>query len=329
MTSLVKVGIAGTGSYAPERVMTNEDFTKLVETSDQWIRERTGIRERRYAAPGQATGDMAKIAAQRAMQSAGVSPEDIDLIICGTVTPDSFFPSTACHLQHDLGCVKAGAFDLSAACTGFIYSLSAGWAFVRAGLQKNVLVIGAEKLSGALDFKDRTSCILFGDGAGAAVLRPSEGPGEILYTSLHALGGTDDIMSLPAGGSRMPASHETVDTGMHFLRIKGREVFKFAVTKMVEMVEECAAKCGVPVSKIATIIPHQVNLRILEYAAEKLNVPLDRMKINIDRYGNTSAASIPIALDEAVREGRVKRGDLVVMVAFGAGLTWGAAALRY
>ncbi|KAF0244956.1 MAG: 3-oxoacyl-acyl-carrier-protein synthase [Planctomycetota bacterium] len=329
MTPLLKVGIAGTGSYVPEKVMTNGDYAKFLDTSDEWIRERTGIRERRFAPDGMATSHMAENAAKKAMEAAKVAPEDIDLVICGTVTPDNMFPSTACHLQHRLGCVKAGAFDLSAACTGFIYSLSVGWNMVRTGSVRNVLVIGAEKLSTLLNMQDRTSCILFGDGAGAAVVRPSENASEILFSSLHSLGGTEDIMSLPAGGSAMPASHSSVDGKHHYLRIKGREVFKFAVTKMVEQVELCAEKCGVPVSKIATIIPHQVNLRILEYASEKLNFPLDRMMINIDRYGNTSAASVPIALDEAVRSGRVKRGDLVVMVAFGAGLTWGSVAVRY
>ncbi len=329
MTQHIKVGIAGTGSYVPEKVMTNDDYAKFLDTSDEWIRERTGIRERRFAPAGMATSHMAEAAARKAMAAANVAPEDIDMIVCGTVTPDNMFPSTACHLQHRLGCVKAGAFDLSAACTGFIYSLSVGWSLVKAGTVKNCLVIGAEKLSTLLNMTDRTSCILFGDGAGAAVVRAMDGPSEILFCSLHALGGTEDIMSLPAGGSAMPASHESVDGKYHYLRIKGREVFKFAVTKMVEQVELCAEKCGVPVSKIATIIPHQVNLRILEYASEKLNYPLDKMMINIDKYGNTSAASVPIALDEAVRSGRVKRGDLVVMVAFGAGLTWGSIALRY
>lgn len=329
MTQLLKVGIAGTGSYVPEKVMTNNDFTKYVDTSDEWIRERTGIRERRFAPEGMATSHMAEIAAKRAMEAANVAPEDIDLVIVGTVTPDNVFPTTACQLQRRLGCVRAGAFDLAAACSGFIYSTSVGWNMVRAGAARNALVIGAEKLSNLLNMKDRTSCILFGDGAGAAVIRPMEGPSEILFSSLHAIGDTEEVMILPAGGSRMPATKDTVEKEMHYLRIKGREVFKFAVSKMVEQVELCAEKCGVPVSKIATIIPHQVNLRILEYASEKLNIPLDRMMINIDKYGNTSAASVPIALDEAVRSGRVKRGDLVVMVAFGAGLTWGSVALRY
>ena len=328
MTSLLKVGIAGTGSYAPARVMTNNDF-KEIETSDAWIRERTGIRERRIAEPGEATSHIAANACRKALEAANVAAEDIDLIVTGTITPDNVFPSTSCHLQHQLGCVHAGGLDVSAACSGFIYSLSTGWAYVRAGLARNVLCVGAEKLSSITDFKDRTSCILFGDGAGAVVLRPSETPSEILFSSLHALGGHDAVMSVPGGGSRMPASHETIDSRLHFMRLKGREVFKFAVTKMVEQVELCASKCGVPVSKIAMVVPHQVNLRILEYAAEKLAIPLDRMAINIDRYGNTSSASVPIALDEAVRAGRIKRGDLVVMVAFGAGLTWGSVAVRY
>lgn len=329
MSQMTKVGIAGTGSFVPEKVMTNDDYAKILDTSDEWIRERTGIRERRFAPAGMATSHMAEKAARKAMEAAKVTPEEIDMIVCGTVTPDNMFPSTACHLQHRLGCARAGAFDVSAACTGFIYSLTVGWSMVKAGTAKTALVIGAEKLSTILNMKDRTSCILFGDGAGAAVVKQMDGPSEILFSSLHALGGTEDIMSLPGGGSAMPASHQSVDGDQHFLRIKGREVFKFAVTKMVEEVEMCAEKCGVPVSKIATIIPHQVNLRILEYAGEKLNYPLEKMMINIDKYGNTSAASVPIAFDEAVRAGRVKRGDLVVMVAFGAGLTWGSVALRY
>lgn len=329
MNQLPKIGIAGTGSYVPERVFTNHDF-KGIETSDEWIRERTGIRERRYARADEASSHMSVEAAKRAMESAGVAPEEIDLIVVGTVTPDNAFPSTACHLQHALGCARAAAFDVSAACTGFIYSLSVGWSMARAMGYRNVLVVGVEKLSSIINMEDRTSCILFGDGAGAAVLRPMpEGPSEILFSSLHSMGGHEDVMSLPAGGTRMLPTHETIDQKKHFIHIKGREVFKFAVTKMVEMVELAAAKVGVPVSKISTIIPHQVNLRIIEYAAEKLNYPLERMMINIERYGNTSAASVPIALDEAVKSGRVKRGDLVVMVAFGAGLTWGGIALKY
>jgi 3-oxoacyl-[acyl-carrier-protein] synthase-3 len=260
---------------------------------------------------------------------ASVAPEEVDLIVCGTITPDNVFPSTACHLQHQLGCVKAGGMDVSAACSGFIYALSTAWAYVRAGLARNVLCVGAEKLSTITDFRDRTSCILFGDGAGAALVRPSDGPGEILFSSLHALGGQDSVMSVPGGGSRMPASHESVETRQHFMRLKGREVFKFAVSRMVEEIEVCAAKCGVGVKDIAMVVPHQVNMRILEYASEKLGYPLERMAINIDRYGNTSSASVPLALDEAVRAGRIKKGDLVVMVGFGAGLTWGSVALRW
>lgn len=328
MSQLVRVGVAGTGSFAPPHVMTNNDF-KEIETSDEWIRERTGIRERRIAQAGESTSHMAARACRGALEMAKVPAEEVDLIVCGTITPDNIFPSTACHLQHQLGCVKAGGMDVSAACSGFIYALSTGWAFVRAGLARNVLCVGAEKLSSITDFRDRTSCILFGDGAGAALLRPSDGPGEILFSSLHALGGHDAVMSVPGGGSRMPASHESVETRQHYMRLKGREVFKFAVTKMVEEIELCAAKCGVAVADLAMIVPHQVNLRILEYASEKLAYPLERMAINIDRYGNTSSASVPLALDEAVRAGRIKRGDLVVMVGFGAGLTWGSVALRW
>ncbi|MBI5360072.1 MAG: ketoacyl-ACP synthase III [Planctomycetes bacterium] len=323
-----KVGIFGTGSYVPDKILSNADLEKLVDTSDEWIQTRTGIKERRVKADGISTSDLALEAAKKALAAANMAPEEIELIVVSTVTSDNYFPSTACHVQRKLGAVNAAAFDVSAACSGFIYGITVGWNMVSSGAFNNVLVIGAECLSTLLDFTDRNSCILFGDGAGAVVLKETTGKHQILFSHLGAKGDVD-VMIVPAGGSKLPTSHATVDERLHYIKIRGREVFKFAVNKMTELIEDAANHLNIPVSEINIIIPHQVNHRIIESAAEKLNYPMEKMFVNIHKYGNTSAASIPIALDEAHSSGRLKDGDVVVMAAFGAGLTWGSCAIRW
>lgn len=323
------VSISGTGSYLPTRILTNFDLEKMVDTSDEWIRTRTGIRERRIAEIGQAASDLALPAAQLALERSGIGPEDLDLIIVGTATPDMVFPSTACQLQAKLGATRAGAFDLSAACTGFIYGLSAGAGLIVSGVAKNVLVVGSECLSKVTDWEDRNTCVLFGDGAGAVVLKPADGRRELLSTSLGADGTRDDLICIPGGGSRAPASEETLRDRMHFMKLKGREVFKFAVRIFQELIHDALASCGLNKDDIALVVPHQVNTRIIDAAVKGLNIPVEKVYVNIDRYGNTSAASVPIALDEAVAEGRLKEGDILIMVAFGGGLTWGSAVVRW
>jgi len=323
------VSISGTGSYLPTRILTNFDLEKMVDTSDEWIRTRTGIRERRIAEIGQAASDLALPAAQLALERSGIGPEDLDLIIVGTATPDMVFPSTACQLQAKLGATRAGAFDLSAACTGFIYGLSAGAGLIVSGVAKNVLVVGSECLSKVTDWEDRNTCVLFGDGAGAVVLKPADGRRELLSTSLGADGTRDDLICIPGGGSRAPASEETLRDRMHFMKLKGREVFKFAVRIFQELIHDALASCGLNKDDIALVVPHQVNTRIIDAAVKGLNIPVEKVYVNIDRYGNTSAASVPIALDEAVAEGRLQEGDILIMVAFGGGLTWGSAVVRW
>ncbi|MCI0340728.1 MAG: ketoacyl-ACP synthase III [Planctomycetales bacterium] len=324
------VTIAGTGSFLPPKVVTNEDLAKTVETSDDWIVQRTGIRARRVVSDGLTNSDLACAAAKRALEAADLSPSELDLLIVATITPDNIFPSASCWLQHKLGATRAGAMDVSAACTGFIYALATGWGFVSSGIYDRVLVVGSEVMSSITDWTDRTTCILFGDGAGAVVLRPGRlGEGEILRVKLAAEGGHEDVMSVPGGGSRVPASHESVETRQHFMRLKGREVFKFAVQTFRDLVADAAFETGHSLDDIGLVIPHQVNLRIIEAALKHLDIPPEKVFVNIDRYGNTSAASIPIALDEAVRAGRIQPGELCVMAAFGAGLTWGSAAIRW
>jgi 3-oxoacyl-[acyl-carrier-protein] synthase III len=329
MPSLVKVGIAGTGSYLPPRRLTNDDLEKLVDTSDEWIRERTGIRERRIVDEGVFTSDLAVEASRRALADASVSAEDVDFIIVATSTPDNIFPATACHVQHKIGATKAATIDVSAACTGFIYAVAMGAQFIATGTYRNVLVIGAECLSKITDYTDRATCILFGDGAGAVLLQADAPRGQLLSSYLRGDGSGGEVMVVPGGGSRIPASLESVQTRQHFMRIRGREVFKFAVMKMVELVEDGLRSNALAREDLGLIIPHQVNMRIIELALKKLDFPPDRIYTNIDRYGNTSAASIPIALDEAIREKRVPLGKAVVCVAFGAGLTWGSLVMRW
>ncbi len=326
--------IAGTGSYLPDRVMTNAEFEKLVETSDEWIRTRTGIRERRVAAPEQATSDLAVEAARLAMANAGVEAGQVDAVIVATITPDSGFPATACLVQKALGIpTTAAAFDVNAACTGFLYGLECARGLLATGSYRNVLLIGAETLSRITDYTDRGTCILFGDGAGAAVLTPPknglEGGHEVISVFLGADGAHGHLLTMPAGGSRKPTSHATVDAREHFLRMEGREVFKLAVYGMVEAAHGALARAGVTAGDMALVIPHQANLRIIDAVAERLEVGRDRVFVNVDRYGNCSAATTIVALDEARRQGRLKPGDYALLLAFGAGMTWGGAVLRW
>ena len=321
--------IAGTGMYVPERVLTNADLERMVDTTDAWIVERTGIRERRIAAPGQASSDLALIAARRALEMAGVDAGDVDQIIVATITADRPLPSCACDLQPKLGATKAAAYDLSAACSGFVFGLGVGRSLIGAGLADTVLLVGVEELSCIADYEDRNTCVLFGDGAGAAVLRPCE-PGEgILSVSMHSDGGHGNILEVPAGGSLAPATAETVAQRGHFVKMQGRELFKLAVRGMEDSMRAALAQAGLSPADLELVIPHQANLRIIEAARERLELPPEKVIVNIDRYGNTSAASIPISLDELVRAGRLKPGDAVGMMAFGGGLTWGSVVARW
>src|SRR5580658_1249172 len=323
--------ILGTGSYAPERVLTNEDLAKMVDTSDEWIVARSGIRERRIAAPDQATSDLAVLAAQRALADAGAAASEIDLLIVATVTPDYPMPSTACFVQHKLGIPSTAAcFDVNAACSGFIYGLDTACALVASGRYKKALLIGAEKLSSIVDWQDRGTCLLFGDGAGAAVIGASDRPGiGLIGTRLGALGEDTDLLCIPAGGSRTPTTAETIARGDHFIKMKGKEVFKLAVRVMEEAARDILEQHGLEAHQIGLVIPHQANIRIIDAIAQYLELPVERFFVNVDRYGNTSAASIPIAMDEARRVGRINKGDLTLLVAFGAGLTYGSALIRW
>ena len=321
--------IAGIGHYVPERVMTNADLERLVETTDEWIVTRTGIRERRIAADDQASSDLGLEAAREAMADAGVTADDLDLIIVGTATPDMLFPATACVLQDRLGARRAGAFDLSAACSSWVYAAAVAHGYVSSGLAETVLVVGAETLSKITNWKDRATAVLFGDSAGAAVIRPSE-PGQgFLSFYLGADGSGGPLIQLPGGGSRLPASYETVERAQHYLQMNGREVFKFAVRVIPRAIEEAVLRAGLRLGDVDWFIPHQANVRIIDAAAERLGQPREKFYVNVDRFGNTSSASVPVALYEAVRSGRIRRGDLAVLVAFGGGLTWASTALRW
>ena len=321
--------IVGWGMSLPERVMTNDDWAQLVDTSDEWIRTRTGIVERRIASEGETTLTLSLEAARQALEVAKLSPAQLDLIIVATVTPEHLFPATACLVQDSLGAIRAGAFDLSAGCSGFVYALSLAADTIRAGTCRHVLVIGAETLSRVIDWKDRTTCVLFGDGAGAVVVSGSESPGGILSSALGSDGSGGDHLIIPAGGSKLPASHETVEKGLHYTRMNGREVFRFASRSMDKAARLVCERADVSLSDVKLFVPHQANMRIIKSAARALKLEDDRMVTNLDRYGNTSAASIPIALCEAIADGRVHRGDYLVLVGFGAGLTWGAVALQW
>lgn len=322
-------GISGLGIYVPEQVLTNFDLEQMVDTSDAWIRERTGIRERRIAAREEATSDLGLRAAREALQEAGVAPEEVDLIIVATATPDMLFPATACIIQNGLGAARAAAFDLAAGCSGFLYGLAVAAQFIANGTYRNVLVVGAEAMSRIVNWEDRTTCVLFGDGAGAALLQPVAPPRGILSVYLRADGSGGELLKLPAGGARLPASPETVRAGLHYVHMNGREVFKFAVRSMEEAALEALKRAGITPGELGCFIPHQANIRIIDAVAKRLNLPPEKVFVNVERYGNTSAASIPIALYEAVKSGKVKPGEAVLLVAFGAGLTWGGIVLRY
>jgi 3-oxoacyl-[acyl-carrier-protein] synthase-3 len=313
----------------PKRVMTNDDWAQVVDTSDEWIRSRTGIVERHIAGEGESTLTLSMEAARQALDVAKISPAQLDLIIVATVTPEHLFPATACLVQDNLGAVNAGAFDLSAGCSGFIYALSLASDSIRAGSYEHVLVIGAETLSRIVDWNDRNTCVLFGDGAGAVVVSSSEMPGGILSSALGSDGSGGDHLIVPAGGSKLPASAETVEQGLHYARMNGREVFRFATRSMDRAARLACQKANVPLNEVKLFVPHQANSRIIKSAARSLKLEEDQVVTNLDRYGNTSAASIPIALCEAIEAGRVHRDDYLVLVGFGAGLTWGAITLQW
>ena len=323
------VAILGTGYHVPEARLTNADLEGRLETSDEWIRTRTGIRERRVAAVGEATSDLALPAARQALERAGLRGSDLDLIVVATVTPDHAFPSTGCLLQARLGALHAAAFDISAACTGFLYGLAAVEAMIRAGTARYALVIGAEVLTRILDWQDRGTAVLLGDGAGAAVLGPAAPGFGILSTVLGCDGDGGPLVRMPAGGSRLPASAETVAGRLHTFQQNGREVYRFAIQIMGDAAEEALGRARLRPEDVALLVPHQANFRIIEAAARRFSFPLERVWVNIDRFGNTSSASIPIGLAEAVEAGRLRRGDVALLVAFGAGLTWGAATVRW
>ncbi len=324
--------ISGTGHYVPEKRLTNEDISRLVETDDAWIVQRTGIHERRVVSKDESVATLASHAATNALRAAKLEPKDLDCIIVATVQPEMQMPATACFVAKSLGLDRTPAFDVAAACSGFIYALDVATAYVQAGKYRNVLIIGSETLTRITDYTDRSSCILFGDGAGAAVISRHEGGlardrRGVLYSSLYADGGGWEMLYL-LPGSRHPIDERMIAAGNHYLKIRGREVYKFAVTRFIEMIEDALLKCDLKPDDVAMVVPHQVNQRIIDSAMEKLGFEPHKAMINIDRYGNTSSASIPIALDEAMRGGRLKEGDLVIMVAFGAGLTWANAVVR-
>lgn len=321
--------IKGIGSCLPEKVLTNADLEQMVDTDNEWIVTRTGIRERRIAAEGEATSDLAFKAAGEALVNAGVAPEDLDLIIVATTTPDFPFPSTAAVLQGRLGARRAAAFDLQAVCTGFVYALSTADQFIKSGMYRKVLVVGAEVLSRIIDWKDRTTCILFGDGAGAVVLEAEKGENGILSAHLHADGNQYDLLYVPGGGSRVPVSHELVDSREQYVKMKGNEVFRVAVSALESTALEALEYNGMTGEDIDLLVPHQANIRILNATAKKLGLPPERVVITVDRHGNTSSASIPLALHEAVKNGRVKDGSIILLDAFGGGFTWGSVLIRW
>jgi 3-oxoacyl-[acyl-carrier-protein] synthase-3 len=327
-TNGIPVSITGLGSNVPERVVTNADLAQLVDTSDEWVVTRTGIRERRFARDDEALSDIAFPAAQRALEAAGVTAAEIDLLIVATVTPDMMFPSTAAILADRLGATNAAAYDLGAGCTGFMYGIVQASGMLGSGLSRHALVIGADVLSKVMDFADRTTCVLFGDGAGAAVLeRVTEGGFLAFELGADGSGGPD--LNLPAGGSRLPASAETVASGAHYVHMNGRQIFRFATRVLVSSAEDVLEEAGLTVADVDVYVPHQANTRIIDHAVAKLGIPEDRVVVNVDRYGNTSSASIPLALAEALADGRLHRGDTVLMTGVGAGLTWGSAVMHW
>jgi 3-oxoacyl-[acyl-carrier-protein] synthase-3 len=321
-SSLQTASITGIGSYAPKKVLTNFDLEKIVDTTNAWIVERTGIQERHIAEPDECTSDMGAIAAQRAMETAKIKPEEIDLIIVATATPDMPFPSTACWIQKKIGATRAAAFDITAACSGFLYSLAIGQQFLQTQTYRTILIVGSEKLSAITNWKDRNTCVLFGDAAGAVILQNQPGYANILINQLWSDGRESEILQLPAGGTRCPTTVETLEKGLNYMQMSGREVFKIAINTMVEAIKSTLKKANLQLSDITYVIPHQANIRIIQAIAERLNIPLDRFHINIQYYGNTSSASIPLALDQILPMKKFKKGDKILLVAFGGGLTW-------
>ena len=324
-----RASITGIGSYLPNKVLTNYDLEKMVDTSNDWIIQRTGIKERRIVENGVTTSDLATQASLRAMEDAGVSPKDLDMIITSTITPDHIFPSTSCYIQQKIGATRACAFDILAACAGFIYALSIGQSFINSGAMKTVLVVGAECLSKITDYTDRATCVLFGDGAGAIIIQRDPVKHEILSSILAADGSEADVLIMPGGGARNPASLESVQQRLHYIQFRGKEVFKLAINNITNLILETAKENGLTLDDIDLIIPHQSNLRIIEATMEKLGLPMEKAFVNIDKYGNTSSASVPIAIDEARKEGRLRKGNIVMLVAFGGGLTWGSSVIRW
>jgi 3-oxoacyl-[acyl-carrier-protein] synthase-3 len=323
-----RIGIVGVGAYLPERILTNADLEKMVDTSDEWITTRTGIKQRRIARTDEAVSDLATHAAQEVLKDAAVKPEQLELIITATITPDMFFPSTACLIQRNLKAANAVCFDISAACTGYIYAINIAEQFLKNGIYKNALIIGTEKLSAITDWKDRNTCVLFGDGSGACLLKPVE-KGGIISTFLGSDGNQSDLLKIPAGGSRIPASIETIKAGLHFLKMEGSELFKHAVRLMAGAAENALSQAGLSCKDVSCLIPHQANIRILQAVAKKIGLPQEKIYLNIEKYGNMSSASTAIALYEAVKQKRIKKGDIIVLVAFGAGLTWGATVIEW
>src|SRR6267378_5104522 len=326
---MTRARITGVGAFLPKRILTNADLEKMVETNDEWIVQRTGIRERRIVDENEATSDLAVRAAQQALERANLLPEDVEFIAVGTTSPDMIFPTVGNIVQHRLGCRRAGSVDMLAACAGSIYSLSIGSQFIQTGKYRRVLCIGAETLSRITDFTDRGTCVLLADAAGAAVLEASEDGSGIIDTDLYSDGQYADLLYMPGGGSRHPATRETVDARMHYAKMKGSEVFKVAVRMFVECAERILTRNGFTAADVNLFIPHQANLRIIEAAARRVSLPMERVFVNVDRYGNTGAASVYVAMEEALAAGRIKKGDLILIAAFGGGFAWGTALMRW
>ena len=323
-----RAGIIGLGIYLPERILTNFDLEKMVDTTDEWIRTRTGVRERRLAEKGESASDLGSRAARAAIQDAHLTPQDIELVIVATITPDMAFPSTACMIQNRIG-ARCGAFDLAAACSGFPYALAVAEAFVRSGIYRNILVVGTEVLSGFIDWKDRSTCVLFGDGAGAAVVSEVKDGHGIRATVLGADGSQGDLLKIPAGGSKIPPCEESVKAGLHYLKMQGSEIFKLAVRRMEEAIAEVLKQGHLTAEDVDCVIPHQANLRILQAVSERVGIPLEKIFLNVERYGNMSSASTVVALYEAVKQGKIRKDSNVVLVAFGGGLTWAACLIKW
>jgi len=326
---LLRSRIISTGSYLPEKVLTNDDLEKMVDTSDEWITERTGIKERRIADESQAASDLAYEASKAALERAGLKADDIDLIIVATVTGDMPFPSTACILQDKLGAVNAVGFDINATCSGFLYSLYIADSLIKSRMHKRILVVGAEVLSRITDWEDKTTCVIFGDGAGAVIIEPTEEDRGILSMNINSDGRMWELLHMPGGGSRNPASIDTIKKKLHYIKMKGNETFKVAVRTLEDLVVKTLDENKLDASRLSLLIPHQANLRIIQATADRIGIPMDKVIVNIERYGNTSAASIPIALDEAVRTERIRDGDYILLEAFGGGFTWASALIRW